>query len=142
MPAGVTMRGGSILAEPPPPPQPLRVPRQRRTPAAKAMGHDKRRGVLSGRRVQTTKAAKKSNEASAAVSARTATKGAAGRGNHGASAALAAPEVVTVTVKPATDPLMTERLPGVVHVAPVGAPAQAKVSMPLKPAPGIACRLY
>ncbi len=58
---------------------------------------------------------------------------------NGKNAALLA--VVTVILKGAAAPLATETLGGAVHVAPKGAPEQAKVSVPLNPLPGVAIRL-
>jgi hypothetical protein len=49
--------------------------------------------------------------------------------------------VVTVTVKRLAAPLLTATLAGAVHVALGGAPLHAKVTVPLKPVPGITCKL-
>ena len=50
----------------------------------------------------------------------------------------ALPLVVTITEKPVAEPLATV-MPGALHVAPVGAPVQVKDTVPLNPAPGVAC---
>jgi hypothetical protein len=46
--------------------------------------------------------------------------------------------VVTITEKLVAAPFTTVTL-GALHVAPVGTPVQANVSVPLNPAPGVAC---
>jgi hypothetical protein len=48
-----------------------------------------------------------------------------------------AASVLIVTVKEAGLPLDTDNVAGTVHVAPKGAPEQAKAKVPLKPAPGV-----
>lgn len=61
------------------------------------------------------------------------------RGATGASVA-AEPLVETVIVKLALAPLVTWTL-GAEQVAFAGAPLQAKLSVPVKPLPGVACKL-
>lgn len=51
------------------------------------------------------------------------------------------PVVVTVTEKGTGFPLDTCTTEGAVHLAARGAPAQAKDTLPLKPAPGVNCKL-
>jgi len=53
-----------------------------------------------------------------------------------------APEVDTVTVKVAMEPFETATPEGTLQFAPRGAPEQVKVSVPEKPRPGAAWRLY
>ena len=60
-------------------------------------------------------------------------------GERGIRAPL--PEVETIIVKLVEKLFETATLEGTLHVAPSGAPVHAKVSAPLKPAPGAACRL-
>lgn len=54
--------------------------------------------------------------------------------------AAAPPLVVTVTVKFAVEPSVTVTL-GAMHVVPIGIPEHPNDSVPLKPGPGVACRL-
>jgi hypothetical protein len=52
-----------------------------------------------------------------------------------------AARVLMDTVKETALPLVTGKVAGTVHVAPKGAPEQVKAKVPLKPAPGVTCRL-
>ena len=49
--------------------------------------------------------------------------------------------MLTETVKETALPLETAKLAGTVQTAPKGAPEQVKFNVPLKPVPGVTCRL-
>lgn len=64
-----------------------------------------------------------------------------GLGTRGVGSMLDAAVVVTVTTKGVGAPFPTEMLVGTLQLATKGTPVHAKVNVPVKPDPGVACKL-
>jgi hypothetical protein len=63
-------------------------------------------------------------------------------GRAGVGVSSDAARVLTETLKETALPLVTGKVAGTVQLAPKGAPEQVNAKVPLKPAPGVTCRLY
>ena len=121
-----------------PPPQPFK-PINKRIDVSAAIWRKARSKLWRHARQDSSKKRKSSTKRSVGIACKRM-RGLSG--NDGASGMRAPlPEVETVTEKLVVELFETPTLEGTLHVAPSGAPVHAKVSVPLKPVPGTACRL-
>lgn len=127
--------GVELVLLPPPQPIPETIRQSERAVAAMVAV----RGNRTVPRRDGVERMKATNAASRAAMSQGA--GRNGKDEMGAPGTTDAPNVLMETVKGTELPEVTVRLVGGTHVAPKGTPEQVKLSVPLKPLPGVAWRL-
>jgi len=138
VPVGVIIGGGCCVElAPPPPPQPI----TRNTKQARVANLFQSNVIVEiAARARVFRAGKYASKSSRRVVTTGAIRGTSGKFRGEPYAAGALPLVVTETVKLAVAPFVTVTL-GTLHFVPIGIPEHTNASVPLKPAPAVACRL-
>jgi hypothetical protein len=146
VPVGVTVGAGVVVCTRVeeallPPPHPAEPYAASRTEVVSSPPSAQRQaGPMFSRGVLRTRASKGRRHITKSGSERQLANGAAGgQGEMGIITPL--PLVLTATEKGIGLPLITCSTEGAVHVAAAGVPAQTRETSPLKPVPGVNCKL-